>query len=247
MVRFGSARYAVPSELVGQVSRCGPRRSVVIITQGDVEIIRHQPVGPGEVALGPFADEARRPTRGVRPRTATELAFLGLGGVAEAFLRAAAAAGTLRLEAELAGIVALDVAWGREALIAARWSARRRYRRFTRRRRAGHPGGRAGCPGRRGPAQPLALDLPGPSRARTPGAPTRASVARMTGMTATAPPLAAPTWWPGSNGCSSPTSARSPPRRSRPPRPSAGRPRRCCARSSRPRSPGATPPTWPPG
>ena len=80
MVRFGSARYAVPSERVGQVVQVRAEASVVIITQGDVEIIRHQPVGPGEVALGPFADEARRPTRGVRPRTATELAFLGLGG-----------------------------------------------------------------------------------------------------------------------------------------------------------------------
>ena len=130
MVRFGSARYAVPSEQVGQVVQVRAEASVVIIAQGDVEIIRHQPVGPGEVALGPFADEARRPTRGVRPRTATELAFLGLGGAAEAFLRAAAAAGTLRLEAELAGIVALDVAWGREALRRALERATT-YRRFT--------------------------------------------------------------------------------------------------------------------
>src|SRR6185295_10975680 len=130
MVRFGSARYAVPSERVGQVVQVRAEASVVIITQGDVEIIRHQPVGPGEVALGPFADEARRPTRGVRPRTATELAFLGMGGSAEAFLRAAAAAGTLRLEAELAGIVALAVAWGREALRRALERATT-YRRFT--------------------------------------------------------------------------------------------------------------------
>ena len=111
------------------------------------------------MALGPFADEARRPTRGVRPRTATELAFLGLGGEAEAFLRAAAAAGTLRLEAELAGIVALDVAWGREAL-GGRWSARRRT--------DGSPPptcGRSSRPGSgswspRGRVQPLALELP---------------------------------------------------------------------------------------
>src|SRR3954465_5598013 len=85
MVRFGSARYAVPSARVGQVVQVRAEASVVIITQDDVEIIRHQPVGPGEVALGPYGDEARRPTRGVRPRTATEVAFLGLGGAAEAF------------------------------------------------------------------------------------------------------------------------------------------------------------------
>lgn len=130
MVRFGSARYAVPSERVGQVVQVQAEDGAVIVSQGDVEIIRHRSVGPGEVALGPFADEARRPTRGVRPRTATELGFLALGGEAEAFLRAAAAAGTLRLEAELAAIVALDVAWGREAL---RRALRRAttYRRFT--------------------------------------------------------------------------------------------------------------------
>ena len=38
---------------------------------------------------------------GLEARTAAEIAFLGLGPVAETFLRAAAAAGTLRLEHEL--------------------------------------------------------------------------------------------------------------------------------------------------
>jgi hypothetical protein len=134
MVRFGAGRYAVPSDLVGQVVRVRAEDGVVIVvrpsTAGEVEVARHQTVGPGEVALGTFADEARRPTRGVRPRTATELAFLGLGGAAEAFLRAAAAAGTLRLEAELAGIVALDAAWGRDVLLRALVRATT-YRRFS--------------------------------------------------------------------------------------------------------------------
>ena len=159
MVRFGSARYAVPSDRVGQVVRVRAEEGAVIITQDDVELIRHRPIGPGEVALGPFADEARRPTRGVRPRTATELAFLALGGEAEAFLRAAAAAGTLRLEAELAGIVALDVAWGREALTRALERATT-YRRFTaadvRAILAAGPG--VPEPARAG--RPLALELP---------------------------------------------------------------------------------------
>jgi hypothetical protein len=50
MVRFGSARYAVPSERVGQIVQVRAEASAVIITQGDVEVIRHQAVGPGEVA-----------------------------------------------------------------------------------------------------------------------------------------------------------------------------------------------------
>jgi len=159
MVRFGSARYAVPSERVGQVVQVRAEASAVIIVQGAVEIIRHQPVGPGEVALGPFADEARRPTRGVRPRTATELAFLGLGGAAEAFLRAAAAAGTLRLESELAGIVALDVAWGREALKRALERATT-YRRFSAADVRAILAAGLGVPEPTRAGQPLPLDLP---------------------------------------------------------------------------------------
>jgi transposase len=159
MVRFGSARYAVPSERVGQVVQVRAEASVVIITQGGVEIVRHQPVGPGEVALGPFADEARRPTRGVRPRTAAELAFLGLGGEAEAFLRAAAAVGTLRLEAELAGIVALDVAWGREALRRALERATT-YRRFSAADVRAILAAGLGVPEPMRAGQPLSLDLP---------------------------------------------------------------------------------------
>lgn len=57
------------------------------------------------------------------------MAFLGLGPTAEAFLRAAAAAGTARLEAELGEIAVLADAWGREALVKALDRATR-FRRF---------------------------------------------------------------------------------------------------------------------
>jgi hypothetical protein len=49
--------------------------------------------------------------------------------VAERFLRAAAAAGTLRLEHELAELVALEAAWGRALLLQALERATR-FRRF---------------------------------------------------------------------------------------------------------------------
>lgn len=129
MVRFGSGRYAVPQELVGKVVEVAAEVDAVVVRFQDAEVARHGIVAPGEVALGRFADGARRPARGVRPRTAVEVAFLGLGAVAEAFLRAAAAAGTLRLEAELAQIATFEAAWGRPALVRALERALR-FRRF---------------------------------------------------------------------------------------------------------------------
>jgi transposase len=129
MVRFGSGRYAVPSALVGQVVVVRADEGAVVITHQGREVARHRPIAPGEVALGPFGEPARRPTRGVRPRTRAELAFLALGASAERFLRAAAAAGTLRLAGELAQLVELEAAWGREALTQALERAVR-FRRF---------------------------------------------------------------------------------------------------------------------
>jgi hypothetical protein len=58
-----------------------------------------------------------------RPSSATAQRFreqfLALGPIAEAFLRAAAAAGTSKLATELAAICELEASWGREPLIAA--------------------------------------------------------------------------------------------------------------------------------
>ncbi len=129
MVRFGSGRYAVAQELVGTVVEVRAEDGAVIISHQGVEVARHLPVAPGEVALGSFALQSRRPARGVRPRTPAEVAFLALGQTAEAFLRGAAAAGTLRLESELAAISTLAAAWGQEALTKALERALR-FRRF---------------------------------------------------------------------------------------------------------------------
>ncbi len=73
---------------------------------------------------------AMKPARALRPRTDAEVAFCDLGPVAEAFLRAAAAAGTTKLSGELEVIVELERAYGHDALIAAleRALAHRRYR-----------------------------------------------------------------------------------------------------------------------
>jgi hypothetical protein len=129
MVRFGSARYAVPQHLIGENVEVVAHDHLVVIRHAGSDVIRHAAVGPGEVALGPLADANRRPTRGVRPRTAAEVAFLGLGPAAETFLRSAAAAGTLRLEHELREIAELEAVWGRTAVMRA-LERGTRFRRF---------------------------------------------------------------------------------------------------------------------
>jgi hypothetical protein len=129
MVRFGSGRYAVPDEYVGQQVEIVAHEDLVVIRHAGTELVRHVAVGPGEVALGSLATASRQPARGVRPRTSAEVAFIGLGPIAETFLRSAAAAGTQRLEHELSDIVELEAAWGRAAVIGALKRATR-FRRF---------------------------------------------------------------------------------------------------------------------
>lgn len=120
-VRFGSARYSVPHALVGkQVELLASGAEVVIVDDGR-EVARHPLVAPGEVSLqdAHYGGPARPPARAVRPRSAAERSFLQLGPPAEQYLRAAAAAGTQRLASELTAIVALEPAYGRDALVAA--------------------------------------------------------------------------------------------------------------------------------
>ncbi len=133
-VRFGSARYSVPTRLIG---------TTVILRahDGQVQILEpvtgelaaeHALVAPGETSIVDehYGGPRRSPARGVRPRSGAERAFLALGPAAEAFLRAAAAAGTTKLGTEIALITGLEAAWGREALVAAleRAAAFRRFR-----------------------------------------------------------------------------------------------------------------------
>lgn len=131
-VRFGSARYSVPGTVIGrrvEVVIDGPE---LVVRHAGSEIARHRLVGPGEMSLvdDHYGRPAQKPSRAVRPRTPAEIAFLALGPVAEAFLRAAAASGATKLPTELALIADLERAHGRVALVAAldRAVAFRRYR-----------------------------------------------------------------------------------------------------------------------
>jgi transposase len=131
-VRFGSARYSVPRELVGRrVEVIAAEDRVVVEHNGEV-VAGHRLVAPGECSIldDHYGGPRRSPARAVRPRSGTERVFLALGPAAEVFLRAAAAAGTNKLATELGLIVGLEAAWGRDALVAAleRAAAFRRFK-----------------------------------------------------------------------------------------------------------------------
>ncbi len=131
-VRIGSARYSVPHVLRGQhVDVTTANDRVQVWHQGEL-VAEHRLVPPGSASvLDEHYDRPKQaPVRAVRPRNKAELAFLALGEEAVAFLRAAAAAGTSRLPAHLAAIVALRQAHGHEALAAALRRAVQ-FRRFT--------------------------------------------------------------------------------------------------------------------
>jgi transposase len=131
-VRIGSARYSVPHTLVGQQVDVSVVDDRVEVWHQGSQVASHRLVAPGGTSI---VDEhydrpAGKPQRAVRARSAVEKAFVALGQDAEAFLRAAAAAGTQRLATHIAAIAALEPAYGREALAAALARAVQ-FRRFT--------------------------------------------------------------------------------------------------------------------
>lgn len=120
-IRIGSARYSVPRELVGRSVEVIATGAEVLIEHAGEVVARHQLIAPGEVSIidEHYGGPRRGPARAVRARSGSERAFLALGPAAERFLRDAAAAGVTKLGTELGLIVALEAAWGRQALIAA--------------------------------------------------------------------------------------------------------------------------------
>lgn len=131
-VRFGSARYSVPAGLVGQSVQVVADESRILILSGETTVAVHPLVAPGEVSITDdhYGGPRKVPARAVRPRSATERAFLQLGPVAEDFLRAAAAAGVNKLPSELAAIVELIGPYGSSQVLAALGRGLT-FRRFT--------------------------------------------------------------------------------------------------------------------
>ena len=123
-VRFASARYSVPTRLIGSKVqlRIDDGRLLAIMTGTGEVAAEHVLVAPGEASVrdehygGPRPDAPRRK---VRPKTAAEKEFCALGPVAEAFITGAAAAGATRLGTDLAELNTLRAAHGDEAFLAA--------------------------------------------------------------------------------------------------------------------------------
>jgi transposase len=162
-VRFGSARYSVPTRLIGHTVevRTSDGRLLVIEPDTGEVVADHALVAPGETSIMDehYGGPRPAPRRAVRPRTVAEKRFCALGPAAEAFITGAAAAGHTRLGPELAELAALEAAHGRDALIAAleRAVAFRRWRAADVRSilAAG-----AGVPQPRQPGEALVLELP---------------------------------------------------------------------------------------
>ena len=120
-VRFGSARYSVPTIHIGrQVELVAQDGKVMIIFLGEI-IATHDLVAPGETSIldEHYGGPRPMPTRAVRPKTRAEKAFCALGPAAESFIKGAAACGMTSLKGDLDELAQMEAAHGKEVLLAA--------------------------------------------------------------------------------------------------------------------------------
>ncbi len=133
-IRYGSARYSVPTRLIGTTVAVVVDHGALCLREPGTGVIvaEHELVAPGAVAILADHYDGPRPTpsRAPRPRTTVEKQFCDLGADAQAFLVGAAAIGNTRLGSELEILLALGAAYGTDALISAlhRAVAFRRFR-----------------------------------------------------------------------------------------------------------------------
>lgn len=120
-IRFGSARYSVPTRHIGKQVEVRVTDGVVQVVLLGAVIAEHRVVSPGETSVDDdhYGGPRPAPRRAVRPKTAAEIAFCGLGPAAETFIKAAAAAGITSLAGDLDELTGLEAAHGRDALISA--------------------------------------------------------------------------------------------------------------------------------
>jgi transposase len=122
-VRFASARYSVPTRLIGAQVRLhveADRTLSIMAGPGEGDMVaEHRLVAPGEASIHDdhYGGPRPAPRRAVRPRTAQEKAFCALGPTAEAFITGAAAAGNTRLGPELAELNTLAAAHGEQVFL----------------------------------------------------------------------------------------------------------------------------------
>lgn len=120
-VRIGSARYSVPTRLIGRTVEVQVADGRVQVLEADEIVADHTVVAPGEASVMDehYGGARPLPRRAVRPKTKQEVAFVALGPVAEAFIKGAASAGATRLAAELEELAGMEAAHGRDAMVAA--------------------------------------------------------------------------------------------------------------------------------
>ena len=120
-VRFGSARYSVPSTHIGcQVELRVADGVVTVVFLGEI-IAEHRLVAPGETAICDehYGGPRPSPARAVRPKTPAEKAFVAFGPAAGDFIKGAAARGVTTLAADLVELCAMAAAHDRAAFVAA--------------------------------------------------------------------------------------------------------------------------------
>ncbi len=120
-VRFGSARYSVPTIHIGrQVELVAQDAKILIIFLGEI-VAEHDLVAPGETSVldEHYGGPRPMPTRAVRPKTGAEKAFCALGPAAESFIKGAAARGITSLKGDLEELAHMEAAHGRDVLLAA--------------------------------------------------------------------------------------------------------------------------------
>jgi len=122
-VRFASARYSVPTRLIGTqvgIHTEDGRVLVIVAPTGEV-VAEHTLVAPGEASIRDehYGGPRPAPRRAVRPKTMAEQQFCALGPTAEAFITGAAAAGNTRLGPELAELNTLRAAHGDDPFLEA--------------------------------------------------------------------------------------------------------------------------------
>ena len=162
-VRYASARYSVPTRLIGTSVAVVVDHGAVCLVEPATGVIvaEHELAAPGTASISDAHYDGPRlaPSRGPRPKTTVEQQFCALGADAEAFLVGAAAIGNTRLGSELEVLLALGAAHGEQALVAAlrRAVAFKRFRAADVRsiQAAG-----AGTPQPRSAGDALILDLP---------------------------------------------------------------------------------------
>jgi transposase len=165
-VRFASARYSVPTRLIGTsviVAQDAGRLQVIEPGTGQV-VAEHGLVAPGEASVDDahYGGPRPAPGRGPRPRTVAEQLFCGLGPAAQAFLVGAAAAGNTHLHTDIDTLLELHAAHGDEPLLAAlhRAVAFKRWHAADVRSILANTAAGTAAPTPRGPGQALVLDLP---------------------------------------------------------------------------------------